>query len=148
MRLCEWAPERLPMPLLLEADPCEAAVRRYLANGRAFVARQGETVLAACVLQPKGEGVVELMNVAVLPERQGQGIGTELLRYVIDQLAQQGMVRIELGTGTFGYQLTFYQRLGFRVDSVVKDHFLNNYDEPIFEHGIQHQDMLRLVLLL
>ncbi len=49
-------------------------------------------------------------------------------------------------TGTFGYQLTFYQREGFRVDSIDKDFFLVNYEKPIYEAGIQLQDMLRLVL--
>jgi hypothetical protein len=55
---------------------------------------------------------------------------------------------VELGTGTFGYQLSFYQRFGFRVDSVWKNHFINNYDDPIFEDGIQLKDMLRLTLKL
>ncbi|CDI94197.1 IAA acetyltransferase [Pseudomonas aeruginosa PA38182] len=57
-------------------------------------------------------------------------------------------MRIELGTGTFGYQLAFYQRVGFRVDKVVKNYFLDNYDQPIYEMGIQHKDMLRLSLIL
>ncbi|KZN45517.1 hypothetical protein N482_14865 [Pseudoalteromonas luteoviolacea NCIMB 1942] len=40
-------------------------------------------------------------------------------------LAQPGGLkyqRVELGTGTFGYQLTYYQRLGFRVESVEVDY--------------------------
>ncbi len=31
---------------------------------------------------------------------------------------------------------------------VIKDHFLDNYPEPIFETGIQHKDMLRLYIQL
>ncbi|SKA64261.1 hypothetical protein SAMN02745132_03842 [Enterovibrio nigricans DSM 22720] len=64
------------------------------------------------------------------------------------QLRQKGIRRIELGTGSFGYQLTYYQRLGFRVDRIIKNHFLDNYAEPICENGIQHKDMLRLYLEL
>ena len=54
--------------------------------------------------------------------------------------------RLEVGTGTFGYQLAFYQREDFRADAIDKDFFLINYEEPIFENGIQLKDMLRLGL--
>ncbi|MDA3948255.1 MAG: hypothetical protein PF508_03430 [Spirochaeta sp.] len=50
--------------------------------------------------------------------------------------------------GTFGYQLAFYQRHGFRVTSIDHDFFVNNYPEPIFEDGIQLFDLLRLTLQL
>ncbi|WP_331435775.1 hypothetical protein [Photobacterium gaetbulicola] len=53
-----------------------------------------------------------------------------------------------MGTGTFGYQLAFYQREGFRVVGIDKDFFLDHYDEPVMENGIQHKDMLRLQLIL
>jgi hypothetical protein len=51
-----------------------------------------------------------------------------------------------VGTGTFGYQLAFYQRHGFRVTSIDRDFFIKNYSEPIFEDGIQLFDMLRFAL--
>ena len=35
---------------------------------------------------------------------------------------------------------------GFRVSSVEKDFFLENYPEPLYEDGIRHTDMLRLTL--
>ncbi len=57
-----------------------------------------------------------------------------------------GARRLEVGTGTFGYQLTWYQRNGFRVFAVERDFFLANYEEPIYENGIQLKDMLRLAV--
>lgn len=65
-----------------------------------------------------------------------------------DEPGGKGVSRVELGTGSFGHQLTYYQRHGFRVDAVVKDHFLIHYPEPLMEYGIQHKDMLRLYLEL
>ena len=88
------------------------------------------------------------MNIAVQPTFQAQGIGSKLLAYAIAEIKCKGVEIIELGTGTFGHQLSFYQKLGFRVESVIKNHFLENYPEPIFENGIQHKDMLRLTLHL
>jgi ribosomal protein S18 acetylase RimI-like enzyme len=84
------------------------------------------------------------MNIAVAPEHQRQGIGCKLLSHAIETARLRGAKKLLVGTGTFGYQLMFYQRAGFRVVSVERDFFLTNYSEPIFEHGIQHKDMLRL----
>jgi hypothetical protein len=70
------------------------------------------------------------------------------LKFALTELANKKVNRVELGTGTFGYQLAYYQRIGFRVESVLKDHFLANYPEPIFENGIQLKDMLRLYIEL
>lgn len=67
---------------------------------------------------------------------------------MLTSLAGKGVLRVELGTGSFGHQLTYYQRHGFRVHAVLKDHFLIHYPEPLMEYGIQHKDMLRLSLVL
>jgi len=90
----------------------------------------------------------EIFNISVSPKLQKQGIGSRLLKFSLLEIAKRGIQHVELGTGTFGYQLGFYQRQGFRVKSVVKDHFLNNYDKPIMENGIPHKDMLRLYINL
>lgn len=103
-------------------------------------------MIGACVVKALDETTAEIFNVSVAAPFQQQGIGSELLRFALHELKNSNVQRVELGTGTFGYQLTYYQRLGFRVDSVLKDHFLKHYPEPIFEQGIQHQDMLCLSL--
>ncbi|MFL7013070.1 GNAT family N-acetyltransferase [Enterovibrio norvegicus] len=148
MKYIEAKSSDIPLDLLLEADPSEASISSYLSDSWCFIASDNVRILAACVVKSLNDGLAEIYNVSVYPEYQGQGIGTALLTFVLSQLPNKGVTRVELGTGTFGYQLTYYQRLGFRVDSVVKDHFLRNYSEPIFEHGIQHQDMLRLYKML
>ncbi|KIP74419.1 MULTISPECIES: GNAT family N-acetyltransferase [Vibrio] len=142
------APNQIPMALLLEADPDQDNVKHYLEESLGFVALEGKKIIGACVVLPlSGSSIqAEIMNVSVEPTHQQQGIGTQLLRTVIDELKMQSYEKLVLGTGTFGYQLTYYQRLGFRVESVDKDHFLLHYPEPIWENGIQHKDMLRLYL--
>ena len=47
-------------------------------------------------------------------------------------------------TGSFGDQLVFYQRAGFRVTGIVRDFFLKHYTTQLWERGVQHRDMLRL----
>lgn len=134
------------MELLLLADPSEDKVRSYLFTSKCFVASRGGYVVGACVVRPLGEGAHELMSIAVQPAHQKTGCGTALLQWVIAFFHKSGASRIEVGTGTFGYQLAFYQRHGFRVTDIDRDFFVNHYPEPIFEDGIQLFDMLRLKL--
>lgn len=144
----EISPDLVPQKLLLEADPSIERVNQYLENSLCYVAISNEKIIGVCVLNFKDKYRIELFNIAVLPEYQKSGIGSQLLQFVLDRLKEKNIESVELGTGTFGYQLSFYQRYGFRVDSICKDHFINNYDEPIFENGIQLKDMLRLTLRL
>ncbi|MCR6737400.1 GNAT family N-acetyltransferase [Aeromonas dhakensis] len=151
MKFVEMSPNQLPLALLLEADPAEQRIAAYLPGAWGFAAlagNNGNEVVGACVAGLVGEQTAEIFNIAVAPNRQQQGIGSGLLRFVLASLAGKGVHRVELGTGSFGHQLTYYQRHGFRVDAVIKDHFLIHYPEPLMEHGIQHKDMLRLYLEL
>jgi len=144
MQYIEVKSNEIPLDLLLEADLSEANIASYLSDSWCFAALDSGQILAACIVKAETNSLAEIFNVSVSPELQGQGIGSKLLKFVLSQLPSKGINRVELGTGTFGYQLTYYQRLGFRVDSIIKDHFLLNYPEPICENGIQHKDMLRL----
>ncbi|ARU05213.1 GNAT family N-acetyltransferase [Comamonas serinivorans] len=134
------------MRLLLLADPSEDKVRSYLPRSKCFVASCGGVVVGACVVQPLGAAAYELMSIAIQPAHQKSGYGAALLQWVIDFFRKSGASQIEVGTGTFGYQLAFYQRQGFRVTAIDHDFFVKNYPEPIFEDGIQLFDMLRLTL--
>jgi ribosomal protein S18 acetylase RimI-like enzyme len=145
--LIQEVPEtKAPIELLLLADPSEEKIRSYLSGSKCFVASSGAVVVGACVVQPRGTGTHELMCIAVPPAHQKSGYGTALLDWVIDYFRNSGARQLEVGTGTFGYQLAFYQRRGFRVASIDRDFFVKNYPEPIFQDGIQLFDMLRLAL--
>ena len=140
--------DAIPLDLLLIADPSEIKVREYMKGSICFGAYSDSELVAVCVTNSNIKGESEIFNIASLPNRQQKGVGSKLLTFVIAEFAHRKVEKLVLGTGAFGYQLAFYQRLGFRVDSVEKDFFINNYDEPIFENGIQHYDMLRLAIKL
>lgn len=146
--ITEVPPAQAPMDLLLLADPSEAKVRAYLAHCRCFVLSAAGVVTGACAVQQTRPGVHELMSIAVRETQQKTGAGTALLRWLIDTLRQSGARQLEVGTGTFGFQLAFYQKQGFRVSAIDHDFFLRHYDTPLYENGIQHKDMLRLTLNL
>jgi len=135
-----------PMELLRLADPSEEKIRSCLPGSKCFVASRGGDVIGACVVQPRGTGFHELMSIAVRPDCQKSGYGTALLKWVIEFFRRSGARQLEVGTGTFGYQLAFYQREGFRVARIDHGFFVRNYPDPIVENGIQLLDMLRLTL--
>jgi ribosomal protein S18 acetylase RimI-like enzyme len=137
---------KAPMELLLLADPSEDKIRSYLSLSKCFVVLAGECVVGACVVQPLINETYELMSIAIHPDHQRAGHGAALLKWVIEFYRARGARQLEVGTGTFGYQLAFYQRHGFRVTRVDHDFFIKHYPDPLFEDGIQHFDMLRLTL--
>lgn len=148
MKIRETTAADMPRDLLLQADPSPARVDACLHNARCFVAELDAGIVGAYVLQPTAPAVWELMNISVHAAYQKQGIGSAMLRHAIATAGAAGAIRLEVGTGSFGYQLGFYQRHGFRVTAIARDFFLAHYDEPIHEDGIQLKDMLRLTLEL
>lgn len=146
MEIREVSPHEAPMDLLLEADPSPERIGAYLNRSRSFVAFEEGKPVGICVLEPLSPGVRELVNIAVLPERQREGIGTALLREAVARARAEGAWRIEVGTGSFGHPLAFYQKEGFRASSIERNFFTENYPEPIYEDGIRLRDRIRLVL--
>lgn len=134
--------------MLLHADPSEKCIDRYLPQSKCFGAFVEDSLADVCVTNLNETGDWEIFNIVVIPEKQKQGIGTKLLNFVIRYFENIGEKSLELGTGTFGYQLLFYQRFGFRVESIRRNFFVDNYSDPIYEDGVQLKDMLRLSLKL
>ena len=132
------------MSMLLHADPSEKCIEQYLHRSKCFGAFVEDSLVGVCVTNSNEADEWEIFNIVVIPEKQKLGLGKELLQFVIKYFEEIGAKSLELGTGTFGYQLLFYQRLGFRVENIRKNFFIDNYSDPIFEDGLQLKDMLRL----
>lgn len=150
----EWAavgvrrchPRELPMDLLLLADPSPQMVASYL-EGWGFAAEGFDEIVGAAIAQPINSRVLELMNIAVAPHWQSQGVGRQLILAVEAAATEAGILSISVGTGNSSLdQWAFYQKCGFRLVGIDHDYFLRNYAIPIFENGIQCRDMIRLSL--
>lgn len=143
MKIEVVAPEAIPLDLLLSADPSEDNVRAHLRRSVAFAGTEAGRIVAAALLELRGEAA-ELHAIAVAADRQGHGLGRELLAQVLAHAARAGIGRVEVGTGNSSLrQLAFYQRSGFRVVGVIPD-FFAAYRPPIIEDGIPCRDMIRL----
>ncbi|MCS0543792.1 GNAT family N-acetyltransferase, partial [Aeromonas veronii] len=71
--------DKLPIELLLLADPSREIVEEYVNRGECFVAECEQQIIGVYVLLPTRPGTVELVNVAVVQEQQGRGIGKRLV---------------------------------------------------------------------
>ena len=119
----------------------------YLEQGECYVAEEKEEINGVFVLVPLSDLTVEIKNIAIREDRQKQGLGKKLLQEAIRVAKNRGFESIEIGTGNSSIgQLALYQKYGFRISSVIKDFFIDQYDEVIMENGIQCMDMIRLTL--
>lgn len=129
---------RAYLPLLLDADPSEEMVARYLARGEMYaVVVDGAPVCEAVVLPLPG-GRCELKNLACAPGCRGQGYASLLLEYLF--LAFAGRFT-EMLVGTSEKGMGFYARLGFAYSHTVPGFFTDNYPAPLYEDGVQCVDM-------
>ncbi|GKU77444.1 N-acetyltransferase [Paenibacillus sp. L3-i20] len=139
--------DEAPMDLLLLADPSEQKVINYLREGESFIAEIEDVVVGIIVIIRKDPDTLEVINVAVREEWQGKGIGKKLLLRAKQFGIDQKVKRIEIGTGNSSLpQLALYQRSGYRIFEIWENYFIANYDEEIYENGIQCMDMIRLKL--
>lgn len=137
--------DKIPMELLLLADPSEEMIQKYIARGETYIAEKEGIVVGVYVYVSSEEGTAEIMNISVREEFQGKGLGKQLILDAIKRIKQAGYTRIEIGTGNSSIgQLALYQKCGFRITGIDRDFFLRNYPEAIMENGIQCVDMIRL----
>ena len=130
------------LPFLLLADEQENMIDRYLERGVMYVL-EDDGVKAACVVTDEGNGILELKNIAVAPDFQRKGYGKALVEFLIQTYRGQYQV-LQVGTGDSPSTIPFYESCGFRRHHLVKNFFVDHYDHPIYECGVQLVDMVYL----
>lgn len=74
-----------------------------------------------------GEGIPELA-VALLPPYRGRGIGTQLLRAMLDELRGRGFDGVSLSVQQANPAVRLYRRLGFRVVEAAAGEYVMRCD--------------------
>lgn len=140
--------EEIPYDLLLLADETKEAINKYIKDSEIFILKNAKKIIAIYVLQKVSKDTIEIKNIAVDRNYQGQGLGKFLLRDAIHKAKEKEFKTIIIGTGNASKQLYLYQKEGFEVFDIKKDFFLENYPEPIYENGIllKHMIMLKVEL--
>ncbi len=134
--------KRAYMPLLLVGDEQEDMICAYLDRGDMYVLDE-DGVKAVCVVTDEGGGILEVKNIAVMPECQKKGYGRCLIRFIEKTYGDRYSI-LQAGTGDSPLTIPFYKKCGFTESHRVKDFFTDHYDHPIIECGVQLRDMVYL----
>ena len=130
-------------PLLLLAEPSASALSWSLRNLSDTAYRldvDGELAGAATMRWRRDP--CEMVELAVAPSRQGDGLGKRFVAWLVAEARRRGKSEIIVGTSsTSAANLIFYQKCGFRVDHIRHDYFWY-YDAPVYENGLPVRDML------
>ena len=134
------------LDLLLLADEQESMIDLYLERGDLFALYDGD-LKSVCVVTRESDTVCELKNIATYEQFHGKGYGTKLLQHVFSYYrgAYQTML---VGTGDSPWILRFYEQNGFVISHRKKNFFIDNYDHPMFDNGVQLVDMVYLSKIL
>ena len=130
------------LSLLLLADEQEDMIDRYLDRGRMYVL-DDNGVKCECVITDEDGGVLEIKNIATVPEFQGMGYAKALIDFIISKYAGRYSV-LQAGTGDSPLTMPFYEKCGFVRSHIIPGFFTANYDHPIYENGVQLVDMIYL----
>jgi GNAT superfamily N-acetyltransferase len=134
--------------LFEEAEDSRTQLDSYLYAGRVLVARSGPDVVGHLQLVPTGrDGEIELKSMAVVPRLRGTGVGRALITAAITESRAGNLTRMIVSTAAASTEnLRFYQRCGFRFESVDRDAFTpeTGYPHPIIIEGIPIRDRVWL----
>ena len=130
------------LSLLLLADEQEDMVEQYIDRGTMYVLVDNG-VKCECIVTDEGNGILEIKNIATVPEYQGKGYGKALIDFVAMKYKEQYSV-LQVGTGDSPFTIPFYEKCGFIRSHSIKNFFTANYDHPIYESGVQLVDMIYL----
>lgn len=137
--------ENYPYALLLLADPSRDLIDNYLATSQVAVYQLDSGEVAGVIVWQKQKGLqFELLNLAVAEAFQGQGIASQLIKFLIQQLQNEFTeFKLVVKTGeTSSAAIATYKKAGFKQVAVNKNYFTEHYPEPIYENGQHLKDQL------
>ncbi len=133
----------LLIPLLHDADEDDASTAKVLADeaNTPYAAYSENTCVGAAVMSWKPDES-EILYIAIRQQDRGKGYGTALIAELLKLARQQRIQAVIVGTANSSIDnIRFYQKCGFRMDSIRKDYF-SYFKAPVYEDGILIRDML------
>lgn len=127
--------------LLLLADPEEKAIDKYINDCEVFYLIENEKVLGLCAVIEIDKHKCEIKNLAVCETMHRKGYGKNLIALICEHYKEK-YTSILVGTADNGIE--FYEKCGFKISHKIKNFFIDNYDIPIYDDGVQCIDMIYL----
>jgi ribosomal protein S18 acetylase RimI-like enzyme len=112
----------VPRSVIYDDPKCRAAFEGFGSrpDDRAVVAEVDGNVVGACWVRTTDEyghidNATPSFSISLFEEFRGQGIGTELMQRMLDDLLRAGYARVSLSVQKENPAVRLYARLGFRV---------------------------------
>ena len=128
---------------LFPADLLDDMIAPYLAGSSDIWLtheRDGLPVAVAfCEAERMTEGTWNLLAIAVLPVRQGAGVGAALVRHLEFLLAARGeriLIVETSGLPAYDGARRFYARLGFAEEARIRDFYAAGDDKVVFRKAL------------
>ena len=132
------------------AEDSRERIDASIEQGRLLVAMDGDAVVGYLqLMRTDTPHRAELKSMAVVEQRQRQGIGRALVTRAIGECRAEGVYTLLVGTAAADVgNLRFYQRLGFRMLEVERNAFRadDGYPDGIVIDGIPLHDRVWLTL--
>ena len=125
--------------LLLEADPSEKMIEKYLKDGDLFVLRYKDDVACIAVVTKLDNDTVELKNIVTKEEFRGKGYAKKMIKYLADTYKQRYKKML---VGTTENNIPFYVKQGFdKYEKTIKNFFIDNYEKEIWDGDLKCTDI-------
>ncbi|PRB02371.1 GNAT family N-acetyltransferase [Chryseobacterium sp. MYb7] len=135
----------IPYHLLLLADETKEAINQYIFNSDIYLLHNSTENIAVMALYKKSTTELEIKNIAVIESYRNKGIGSILMNKAKEIAKENHYKTLTVGTSDTGFQqIRFYEKNDFIKSGILKDFFIENYPDPIYENGLQMRDMVLL----
>jgi len=88
-----------------------------------------------CAPEKFTEGTYNLYAIGVRSDKQGKGIGSKMMKYLENYLKEKGhriLIVDTSGTDDFKLTRTFYEKLNYHKEAVIRDFWAQGDDKVIF----------------
>lgn len=130
------------LSLLLLADEQEDMIDRYIDDGTMYIL-EDNGVKGECIVLDVGNSILEIKNIAIHSNYQRKGYGKILIDFIINKYKEEYST-LQVGTGESKTTIPFYEKCGFVRSHIIKNFFIDNYENPIYEGDVQLVDMIYL----
>ncbi len=103
----------------------------------------GPVGVAYCAPERMTNGTWNLYLIAVRPDRQGQGRGAALLRYIEEALTARGerLLLVETsGLASFERTRAFYRKCGYQEEARIRDFYKAGDDKIVYRKALAAQE--------
>ena len=116
-------------------------IDKYLNKGTIYALYDNKELTCIAVVNEISKEICELKNIATYEHFQNMGYASKMIYHLLDVYSKKYSSMV-VGTSESG--VPFYEKFGFVYSHKIKNFFVDNYPEPIFEGELQCVDMLYL----